>query len=228
IFQYPHIDKFVLITGDADFRPLLLSLRKYGKQTLIICDVTRNASEDLLKMADDFKDYRDIIDAGDSADDNEKETEAEKKLTKEQAFELLEYVVSVMLKEQKEPGLGSLKIRMKLLESEFNEKKLGYRTWKSFIDDAVKVTGLQYSQDNENKLELTDQAKEQLPKVFEDLLALLDDDTWVSFTEVAKKINFRSYGYIRFKKLALDAEKRGIVELQNKGLAWFLRTAKNY
>jgi uncharacterized protein (TIGR00288 family) len=43
IFQYPHISSYVLITGDADFRPLLLSLRKYGKHTLVICNQDRKS-----------------------------------------------------------------------------------------------------------------------------------------------------------------------------------------
>jgi len=225
IFQYPHIEKFVLITGDADFRPLLLSLRKYGKQTQIICDVTKNASEDLLKMADDFKDYRDIIDDADSADnggDEEIGTDRAEKLTKEQAFELLEDTVDIMQQEGKTPHLGAVKIRMKLLNSGFDEKKLGYRTWKAFINDAIKVKGLKCADDDGNILEITEHAQKGLPEVFKRLLAVLDDDKPMLFNEAAKKINYRDYGYGRFKKLALDAEKRGIVKVESRGLSCFL------
>lgn len=225
IFQYPHIEKFVLITGDADFRPLLLSLRKYGKQTLVICDVTNNASEDLLKMADDFKDYRDIIDAADSADgsnDEENGAERSERLTKEQAFELLENTVDIMQKEHKIPHLGAIKIRMKLLNSGFNEKKLGYRTWKAFIGDAVKVRSVRYADEDGTVLELADRAQKGLPEVFKRLLAIVDGDKPMAFNEAAKKINYRDYGYGRFKKLALDAEKRGLVKLENRGLSWYL------
>ena len=222
IFQYPHIDKFVLITGDADFRPLLLSLRKYGKQTQIICDVTNNASEDLLKMADDFKDYRDIIDDADSADNGSDEDSGSEKLTRERAFELLEDTVDIMQKEKKTPHLGAVKIRMKLLNSGFNEKKLGYRTWKAFINDAIKVKGLRYADEDGNILELTERAQKGLPEVFNKLLSVLDNSKPVLFNEAAKKINYRDYGYGRFKQLALDAEKRGIVKLEKRGLSWSL------
>ncbi len=223
IFQYPHIEKFVIITGDADFRPLLQSLRKYGKKTLVICDVTRNASEDLLRMADDFKDYRDIIDATDSADNNEEEIAIGKKLTKEQSFELLEDVVGVMLDEGKEPFLGAVKIRMKLLNSFFNEKQLGYRTWKAFVNDAIKTRAVQYSPEEHNKLQLVAETQKRLPKEFKELLSILNGDEWKPFTEAAKNINYKEYGYTRFKKLALDAEKRGLVILKNKGLLWYLK-----
>ncbi len=47
IYQYPHITKIVLITGDADFRPLLYTLRRNGKSVHIICN-SSNASEELL------------------------------------------------------------------------------------------------------------------------------------------------------------------------------------
>ena len=60
IYMYPHIKKIILVTGDADFRPLLQSLRKHGIETIIICD-SQSASEDLLLLADDYKDFRDLI-----------------------------------------------------------------------------------------------------------------------------------------------------------------------
>ncbi len=223
IFQYPHIEKFVLITGDADFRPLLQSLRKYGKRTLVICDVTRNASEDLLRMADDFKDYRDIIDATDSADNNEEDIANGKKLTKEQSFELLEDAVSAMIKEGKEPFLGAVKIRMKLLNSNFNEKHFGFRTWKAFVNAAIKVSSIKFSEEEHNKLQLKSQANKSLPKEFTELLSILHTDEWKPFADAAKNIDYKKYGYTRFKKLAHDAEKRGLVQLKNKGLIWHLK-----
>ncbi len=223
IFQYPHIEKYVLITGDADFRPLLQSLRKYGKKTLVICDVTRNASEDLLKMADDFKDYRDIIDATDSADDNEEDILHGKKLSKEQSFVLLEEAVTGMIQEGKEPFLGAVKIRMKLLNSFFDERQLGYRTWKAFINAAIKVTAIKFSEEEHNKLQLKAQTNKSLPKEFTELLSILKTDEWKSFADAAKNIDYKKYGYARFKKLAHDAEKRGLVQLKNKGLIWHLK-----
>ncbi len=223
IFQYPNIEKFVLITGDAHFKPLLQSFRKYGKKTLVICDVTRNASEDLLRIADDFKDYRDIIDATDSADEDEEFIASGKTLSKEQSFELLEEAVVAMVKEGREPFLGAVKIRMKLLNSLFDEKKLGYRTWKAFINAAINETAIEYSKEEHNKLQLKNQAQKALPKEFTELLSILKSDEWKSFADSAKNIDYKKYGYARFKKLAHDAEKRGLIQLKNKGLTWYLK-----
>ncbi len=223
IFQYPNIEKFVLITGDAHFKPLLQSFRKYGKKTLVICDVTRNASEDLLRMADDFKDYRDIIDATDSADENEELLSDGKSLSKEQCFDLFEEAVAGMVKEGKEPFLGAVKIRMKLLNSSFNEKLLGFRTWKAFTNAAIKVTSIKYSEEEHNKLQLKAAVNKGLPNEFTELLLLLQNDEWKPFADAAKNIDYKKYGYTRFKKLAHDAEKRGLVQLKNKGLIWYLK-----
>ena len=44
-------------------------------------------------------------------------------------------------------------------------------------------------------------------------------------TRIAQKIDFKKYGYNRFLKLALDAEKRGYVELKNNGLIWYIKKA---
>ncbi len=223
IFQYPNIEKFVLITGDAHFMPLLQSFRKYGKKTLVICDVTRNASEDLLRMADDFKDYRDIIDATDSADHNEEDATEEKRISREQSFELLEEAVSGMIKERKEPFLGAVKIRIKLLNSSFDEKKLGFRTWKAFVNAALQETAVEFSKEEHNKLQLKTQTQKGLPSEFTELLSMLHNNEWKPFTDAAKNIDYKKYGYTRFKKLAHDAEKRGIVQLKNKGLIWYLK-----
>ncbi|WP_062428419.1 NYN domain-containing protein [Treponema endosymbiont of Eucomonympha sp.] len=237
IFQYAHIDAYVLITGDADFRPLLLSLRKYGKETLIICDVKNNASEDLLNMADEYLDYREIIDDG-SADAAAEDTNGTEIISKPQAFQLLVETIGIMLgeKEQgrkggRDPAIGAVKIRMKLLNSSFDERKLGYRTWKAFIREAAQNTAVRFADEGERSLCLDAAAargKITVPEVFAVLCACIPSgDSWTNFQDVsrllARKINFHEFGYSQFKKLALDAEKRGLVSVQNNGSSWLIK-----
>ncbi len=231
IFQYPHIDRYVLITGDADFRPLLLSLRKYGKQTLIICDA-KNASEDLLKMADDYKDYREIINDDDDGRGEECEAEAPNsgRLTRSLAYGLLEEAVRNMLKEKNRESvdISAVKIRMKLMNSSFDEKKLGYRMWKYFVNDAVQQTAVRYAPDSDNTavtLEVSAQ-EDRLPEAFEKLLSCLPSgEDWIRFDEVSKKLDYKSLGYGKFKRLVIDAEKRGIVVIMREGFTWYLKRA---
>ena len=58
-----HIDTFILVTGDSDFRFLVLALRRAGKTIHIVCN-TKNASEDLLALADSYVDYRELVPGG--------------------------------------------------------------------------------------------------------------------------------------------------------------------
>lgn len=222
IFQYPHIERFVLITGDSDFRPLLTSFKKYGKESWVICDVNNNASEDLLKMADQYFDYRKIIET--DSDDDKDEDDGKSFLSKPQAYELFQEAVGLMLKENKKPSLGSVKIKMMLLNDAFDEKELKYRSWRSFVNDAINHTKVVYEDEDKNILNLEKNVTPEIPQVFQKLLEVLKKEKdWASFNEVAKKVPYKELGYSRFKKLALDAEKRGYVEVQNKGRTWSIK-----
>jgi hypothetical protein len=56
LFKYPHIQRYILISGDADFRDLLMFQKEYGKEVWIICNM-QTASKDFLKIADKSIDY---------------------------------------------------------------------------------------------------------------------------------------------------------------------------
>ncbi len=66
------------------------------------------------------------------------------------------------------------------------------------------------------------------PEVFAALCACIPSgDSWTNFQDVsrllARKINFHEFSYSQFKKLALDAEKRGLVSVQNNGSSWLIK-----
>ncbi len=60
VFQYPHINTYIILAGDVDYRPLLQLLKKHGK-TIIMIYNPDNVSERLLEFADDYIDYRDLM-----------------------------------------------------------------------------------------------------------------------------------------------------------------------
>jgi uncharacterized protein YkuJ len=223
IFKYPHIDKFVLISGDGDFRPLLLSLKKYGKETLIICDISNNASEELVKMADNAIDYRDIIKQMDDLNGDMDETSEENILTKEQSFELFKETVGLLIQEGINTLSTSVKTRMKLLNKQFNENHLGYATWRDFVEDAKKITNITFNQ-NTHCFVFNNVNENTIPKIFDDLLNALSQYTdWVLFQIIAPKINYKDAGYKKFKELAIDASKRGYIEIKNNTLDWSMK-----
>lgn len=228
IFLYPHLQRFILITGDADFRPLLTTLKKHGKDVWIICDAS-NASEDLLEQADKYYDYRTIMTKDYEEDQEEESTET---ISKEAAYTLFAEAVSLMIEQKKKPTPGSVKIKMKLLNEDFDESKMGYKTWKAFLAEAIAHTNVEFDPETSNILTITERNRQtsspQLPEIFQHLLQSLPSQNWTPFTKSSqqlkdKHISIKKYGYSKFKKLVFDAEKRGLVETKNEGLHWFLR-----
>lgn len=76
----PHITRIALISGDHDFRPLIITLRQLGKEIPLISD-SRTTSQDLLVMVDAWKDIRQIADSV-SRDKDKKENKIEGKIEK--------------------------------------------------------------------------------------------------------------------------------------------------
>ena len=241
IYQYPHIKKLILVTGDADFRPLLQSLRKHGIETIIICD-SQSASEDLLLLADDYKDFRDLIPDTDEEDTSEQKYSGElNKITLPEAMDLLKEAIVVMNRRKKVTTLGAVKVRMKLLNDTFDENDLGFRSWKKFIMHAEreKVVELDHTEKDviiklpefDNK----DTAPHlvRLPNIMYSMLKAIRDvseksgKTQVPFSSVNNRMLEQNYDikhskYSQMKRLVKDAEKRGLVLSSNKGKFWFV------
>jgi len=222
IFQYPNIDRFVIVSGDGDFRPLLLTQKKHGKETWVVCDVNNSASEDLVKMADHSLDYRDIIKETEDFEEpkaEEPEPEGDTELTRERAFELFRETVGLMISAGNKTASGGVKSRMKLLNPQFDEKALGYSSWPAFTQDAKAATQITF---RGGVFEFLEQPDSTIPAIFKELIDAMPGD-WVPFTRLATHIDFRGSGYRKFKDLALDAEKRGYVVTRTKGLNWYIK-----
>jgi uncharacterized LabA/DUF88 family protein len=234
VFIYPHLERFVLVTGDADFRPLIQTLKKNGKETWVVCDA-QNASEDLLSLADKYFDYRSIIQSEtEYEEDSYSENGSSVAMTRDNAFDLFQEAVALMEKQGKQPSSGSVKVKMKLLNEDFDENELGFKRWKDFIREAVKHTDVSFTEGKDIGFTTGRTGKTRPGKVGKIFSMLLDsingDRGWVPFTHVSqnminKKIDIRKYGYSKFKKLALDAEKRGLIETKNEGLQWYLKSS---
>jgi uncharacterized LabA/DUF88 family protein len=233
IFLYPHLTLFILITGDADFRPLLHTLRKQGKDTWIICDA-RNASEDLLTLADKYFDYRAIeqaqFETDDELDPDNGNTAKSRSFSKSMAFDLFEEAVVMLEKDKKKATMGAVKVKMKLLNEDFSEAAAGYQKWGTFVRDAMKNSEVVFKEGDDEILTLRQKAvAKEMPEVFRKLLdALPADGSFQMFSVCSQNLGKRnvdlsSYGYARFKKLAIDAEKRGLIETKSEGMNWYLK-----
>jgi len=236
IFQLPHIGTYVIITGDSDFRPLLQILKKHGKEIIVICDA-RNASESLLEYADDYKDYRALLpdDEQESPSSDAQTAAANTSLSKKEAFKILRESVSQMVRNKKIPTPGSVKVRMRLLNENFQGNVEGVKKWQDFINEAVKNNIITMTDDNGQTILGVPSgvpAQDELPKIFKELLDVIAEhhgqEEWVKFNKINtvminKGIKIKEYNYSKFKKLMMDAEKRGLIETRNTGFQWYAK-----
>jgi hypothetical protein len=247
---HDHIDTFILVTGDSDFRFLVLTLRRAGKMVHIVCN-TQNASEDLLALADSYVDYREIVPGGNDEESEEKgpptvedkvvqAKSAVLPMTQEDWFRLLAEAADLMLKKKVNPGIGSVKIRMKMLNSNFSEKKLNFSHWSDFVAAAVKAGFVTI--EGKGPEALIYPAPAMLKKIgpqqqaFEILLEVLkeldkgDKAIYHSYRSVnsklvERKIHFAGLGFSQFKQFIQAAEARGLVESRVEGLKHSVKRA---
>jgi uncharacterized LabA/DUF88 family protein len=228
---YEHIDHFLLITGDSDFRPLLLTLRRTGKLVTILCDI-KTASQELLALADNFIDYRDLLPGEDDEQDNQSNT----KHDKDYWFGALAETATILQKEKKSQNFGSVKIRMKMLNPGFNESKLGYKRWSDFITAAAKKGFVTIAEEDTQPVVEPAKGKEKgvLQRALQGLIRALEE------LDEGKKANFHEYslvsskirdygidikdvGYRQFKKFIQAADIRGLVDSKSEGMKHYVK-----
>jgi hypothetical protein len=240
---HEHIDTFFLVTGDSDFRFLVLALRRAGKMVHIICN-TQNAAEDLLVLADSYVDYRGLVPGGDDEEAPEKPTPVvEDKtaqprsiippMTREDWFQVLAEAADLMLKKKINAGIGSVKIRMKMLNANFNEKKLNFSHWSDFVTAAVKAGFVTIEGKGPEALvyPVADVLKREGPQqtafaVLLEVLKELDKGNKPSYHSyrtvnsrlIERKVHFSGLGFTQFKEFIQAAEARGLVESNVEGL----------
>jgi uncharacterized protein (TIGR00288 family) len=268
IYQYPHLTKIVLITGDADFRPLLHTLRRNGKGIHIICN-SSNASEELLSLADSFKDYREIIpgEAAEAAEEAEAAEDAKRKRRSrgrgqenrraakpeeavpaenspsvENAYRLLAEAVQEMEKNKKKPGMGAVKVKLKILNPSFDERNYSFKSWMDFVNAACDKKYIQLMEDDQvtylKSYQLPESSspaeKTPLAVAFETLGLILDELTkekgkdYHSLASINTRLNdkhvdYGELGYKRLKDFIFSAEKRDHVDLKYENAGYYVK-----
>jgi hypothetical protein len=247
---HDHIDTFILVTGDSDFRFLVLALRRAGKVVHIVCN-TQNASEDLLALADSYVDYRELVPGGNDEEGSPEKTVPQAPEDKsappktgappmsiEDWFQILAEAADLMLKKKISPGIGSVKIRMKMLNPNFNEKKLNFSHWSDFVAAAVKAGFVTIEGKGPESLiyPVTRVLSREGPlqqglQILVNVLAELDKGDQASYHSyrnvnsklIEKKIYFNALGFNQFKGFIQAAESRGLVHSKVEGLKHSVR-----
>jgi len=135
-YSKPHVDTFVIVSGDSDFSPLVGKLKENGKH-VIGMGMEESTSELLRDNCDEFIYYEDLK----PVTPPRPAAEAIEKLPpeKRKAFRLLVDTVAGLMREGKENIHSSMvKDTMKRKKPSFNEGYYGYRTFSEFLEAAEK------------------------------------------------------------------------------------------
>lgn len=132
-YTRPHLDTFVLASGDSDFSPLVTKLRENDKR-VIGMGVKNSTSSLLVDTCDQFIFYEDLI--------RGRKPKRFQKLgskKKQEVFELLTDAVAALQRQNREILWGSLvKQTMSRLQPTFDMEYFGYRSFSELLKEADK------------------------------------------------------------------------------------------
>jgi len=228
--HYPETTRYVMITGDGDFKLLVGSLKERGVELWLISNPIITASElpELATMYSDIFSFRPSLDCVRPEDCDESVQSIVQQ--RHVAAVQLQEVVRTIMKSGSKPGVGHAKHVMNALNPEFDEGELGFAHWHDFLDWAEAQRYI----DQEGELprtvlavpkELTPESVKISKEVSEafQFLALITDEELnegepVSLKELGMRLRergleFEKIGYRRFSDFVLSAEKRGLIRI---------------
>jgi uncharacterized protein (TIGR00288 family) len=157
-YTKPHVDTFVILSGDSDFSPLVSKLRENNK-IVIGCGVKSSTSDLLLTNCDEFIFYDDLVRETPSA--SRKKRRTKKKATggkgkddkRQEAFDLVMETVEAL---QAERGTGDriwgsmVKQTLKRRKPGFNESYYGFKTFSEMLEEAANAGMLKLQADEKS------------------------------------------------------------------------------
>jgi hypothetical protein len=141
-YTKPHVDTFVIVSGDSDFSPLVSKLRENNK-TVIGIGVRASTSDLLVKNCDEFIFYDDLV----RADESQRKSAAKRKEGKARNGETREPKKKVKAAGEKAPAeaapaeerqQAALDLVMETLEALAAERGGDEKIWPSMIKQALK------------------------------------------------------------------------------------------
>jgi len=158
-YTKPHVDTFVIISGDSDFSPLVAKLRENDKG-VIGCGVKNSTSDLLIASCDEFIYYDDLVReqkarrgtrrktasessgqapaAGDGKERDDDKRGDEDRM--QEAFDLVLQTIDALITERGEEGKvwGSMvKQALKRVRPGFNESYYGFRSFNRLLEEAA-------------------------------------------------------------------------------------------
>lgn len=230
LVHYPETTRYVLITGDGDFKLIAGALKEHGVELWLISNPIITASElpDLATIYSDIFSFRPALDCV-RPEDCEESVQSIVTLRHLAAVQLQE-VVRAITKTGNKPGVGHAKHVMTSLNPDFSEKVIGFGHWNEFLDwSEAQGYILREGDLPATILTLPRKMPPQLEKISKEVneafafLAKVAEDGFnegspYSLKEIDVKIRelgleTEKVGYRRFSDFVLAAEKRGRVRI---------------
>lgn len=158
------------------------------------------------------------------------------------AFRLLAEAVETMEKQKKKPGMGAVKVRLKMLNPSFDEKTFGFKSWNDFVYAARDRGGIDLKEEDQaiylkSKPKGLAEQKTPLTLAFETLLDVLDSltrekgkDTHslasISTRLADRSVDWIALGYKRLKDFILSAAKRDYIDVIFENGGYWVRRKK--
>jgi len=230
LMHYPETTRYVMITGDGDFKLLVSSLKEHGVELWLISNPIITASDlpDLASIYSDIFSFRPSLDCVHPEDCDESVQSIVQK--RHIAGVQLQEVVRTIMNAGNKPGVGHTKHVMQSLNPEFDVKKLEFANWNEFLEWAEEQRYI----DQEGELPSTVLA---LPEVLTPHAVKISKDVNEAFDFLAmvteedlnkgpppslrnlgielreRGLEFEEVGYSRFSDFILSAEKRGLIRI---------------
>ena len=155
-YTKPHVDTFVVISGDSDFSPLVSKLRENNKGVIGV-GVKNSTSDLLIANCDEFIYYDDLVreqmksrrsprkrasaQASAAAQPAQAASDSKEEDKKQEAFDLVMATIDALLAERgaEDKIWGSMvKQTLKRRSPGFNESYYGFRSFNTLLEEAAK------------------------------------------------------------------------------------------
>jgi hypothetical protein len=162
-FTSPHIDSFVLLSGDSDLLPLVQELIRMGKRVDVVA-VAGSASAALAANCHQFDTYDDLLSTGPEQTHESRDDQANGQqdgarshdadfaapATLDQALSFLRQAVDELQDRGSNLLDSTVYDYLRLLNPAFSVRSLGFRRWRDFLERAAELGAVQVDQRGSN------------------------------------------------------------------------------
>jgi hypothetical protein len=230
LVHYPETTRYVLITGDGDFKLIAGALKEHGVELWLISNPIITAAElpELATIYSDIFSFRPSLDCV-HPEDCDASVQSIVQLRHLAAVQLQE-VIRVISKAGSKTGVGHAKHVMQSLNPDFDEDVLGFGHWNDFLEWAeaqnyIKREGempgtilLLPDKISPESVKMSQEVNEAFAFMAQVAEEGLNEGFPYNLMELGAKLResgleFEKVGYRRFSDFVLSAEKRGLIRI---------------